>query len=282
MNDMNNMTVYTQEELNKIQAVELAVLKEFIRVCELLKVEYFVDGGTAIGAVRHGGFIPWDDDVDLAMPRSDYQKFCKEANIYLSKDFYLQTPYNDKNCPYYYSKLRVNGTEFIEYCNRKVNMHQGIYIDIYPFDEVPDDEKDNIRQFKKMQFLTRLFTLHQSPDISSEPVSFSDRIKSAIRHILHWVTKCIPYSLLSNQIERTMTKYNGTNQSAIACVYSPKRNWDYIPKDKIYPLKDLKFEDISVKIVNDYDYYLRNLYGDYMEFPPENERFGHKPWKVTI
>ena len=79
-----------------------------------------------------------------------------------------------------------------------------------------------------------------------------------------------------------MTKYNGTNQSAIACVYSPKRNWDYIPKDKIYPLKDLKFEDISVKIVNDYDYYLRNLYGDYMEFPPENERFGHKPWKVTI
>ena len=186
---MYDLTIYTDEELKKIQAVELVALKEFIRVCELLKLEYFVDGGTALGAIRHRGFIPWDDDVDIAMPRSDYRKFCKEANKYLSKDFFLQSPYNDKNCPYYYSKLRVNGTEFIEYCNRKVNMHQGIYIDIFPFDEVPDDEKDNIRQFRKIQLLTRLFTLRQSPDLSTEPISLNDKIKSSIRHILHLITK---------------------------------------------------------------------------------------------
>ena len=279
---MNKLTIYTHEELKKIQKIELEALKEFIRVCNLLNLEYFVDGGTAIGAIRHQGFIPWDDDVDVAMPRLDYQKFCKEAPKYLSKEFYLQTPYSDKKCPYFYSKLRVNGTEFVEYCNHKVNMNHGIYIDIYPFDEVPDDEAENIKQFKKMQFLTRLFTLHQSPDVNTAPSSITERIKALIRFVAHMMIKCIPYSVLAKQIEKTMTQYNGSNQHALACIYSPKRNWDYIPRDRMYPLIDIKFEDITVKILNDYDFYLTNLYGDYMKFPPENERYGHKPWKITV
>lgn len=89
---MNGLTIYSDEELKMIQKIELEILKEVIRVCSILKLNYFIIGGTALGAVRHNGFIPWDDDIDIGMLRSDYNKFIEFSEKYLNNRYYLQTP----------------------------------------------------------------------------------------------------------------------------------------------------------------------------------------------
>ena len=129
---MELLTIYTEEELEKIQALEIDALKIIVEICEQLEVEYFLIGGTTLGAIRHGGFIPWDDDIDIGMTRKNYIRFLEEAPKYLPKGYFLQTPYNEKNNPYYYSKLRIDGTLFVEYCNHKVKMNHGVYVDIFP------------------------------------------------------------------------------------------------------------------------------------------------------
>ena len=111
---MELLTIYTEEELEKIQTLETDALKIIIKICEKLEIEYFLIGGTTLGAIRHGGFIPWDDDIDIGMTRKNYIRFLEEAPQYLPNGYFLQTPYNEKNNPYYYSKLRIEGTSFTE------------------------------------------------------------------------------------------------------------------------------------------------------------------------
>lgn len=279
---MYDLTIYTDEELKKIQNLELECLKAIINVCNEINVEYFLIGGTALGAIRHNGFIPWDDDIDIGMTRENYTKFLNEAQQLFPKGYYLQSPYNDKKNPYYYSKVRIDGTEFVEYCNHRINMHHGVYIDIFPFDEVPDDEEKNIIQFNKVQKLIRKFSLRQSPDVAQEPHSITERIKAIIRIFIHKIYKLSSYKKITDNLEKTITQYNGTGQKAIASLNFPKRKKLYILKEDLYPLIDYQFEDIKAKIPNNYDRYLKTHYGNYMELPPQNERFGHKPYKVNL
>ena len=237
---MELLTIYTEEELKKIQELETDALKIIIDICEKLEIEYFLIGGTALGAIRHNGFIPWDDDIDISMTRDNYIRFLKEAPKYLPKGYFLQTPYNEKNNPYYYSKLRIDGTSFIEYCNHKIKMHHGVYVDIFPYDEVPDDEKDNLKQFDNVQKLIRLYSLRQSPDISMKPSTVSQHLKSVIRKVAHYIAYLIPHDYLCKKLEEEITRYNGTGQGAMACLNFPKRKTEYIKTVDLYPLRKWK------------------------------------------
>lgn len=280
---MNDLTIYSNEELKKIQEIELKCLKEIIHICEEENIEYFLIGGSTLGAVRHKGFIPWDDDIDIGMTRDNYEKFLKVAPNKLSEIYYLQTPYGkEKNNPYFYSKVRINGTQFVEYCNRKVNMHHGCYVDVFPFDEVPDNEEDNINQFNDIQKLIRKFNLKQTPDISAEPKKMRDCIKSLIRRIIHFLFKFISYDKLVDDLQNTFTKYNGTNQEAYACLNFPERKKEYVKKEDLYPLLECEFEGIRIKIPHNYDTYLKTHYGNYMELPPKEMQYGHKPFYVDL
>ena len=111
---MRSDQVYSYQELVSIQETEKKALAVIMDVCATLQLKYFLIGGSALGAVRHQGFIPWDDDIDVGMLREDYQRFLQEAPALLPKGFTLQTPYNEKVNPYYYSKLRVDGTRFVQ------------------------------------------------------------------------------------------------------------------------------------------------------------------------
>ena len=276
------LTIYSQEELDKIQRIEIDCLKAIITICQQEQIEYFLIGGTALGAVRHKGFIPWDDDIDIGMTRKNYNKFLAVADNLLPKNYHLQSPYNEKKTPYTYAKIRIDSTKFVEYCNRKVKMHHGVYVDIFPFDEVPDEENKNIWQFRKYQKWTKIFVYRQSPDINQKPVGIKGTTKAFFRHCLYHISKIFPRKYLLKKLDRIATKYNGKNQSALACLCFPVRKTEYVKKQDLYPLKDIQFADITAKIAKNEDIYLTTHYGDYMQLPPEEKRVGHKPYFVDL
>lgn len=279
---MCGLTVYTDEELKKIQELEKDALQELIRVCEQINVSYFLIDGAAIGAVRHNGFIPWDDDIDVGMLRDDYRRFLAQAPKLLSQRYELQTPYIGTSSPYFYAKMRIKGTEFVEYCNRKVDMPQGVYIDLCPFDEVPDNERQNKRQFQRCRFLIRLFTLRQSPELSAPPATVKRYVLAGIRWSLHHLMRLIPYQWMAAAIEKATTQYNGSGQSAYAFLHHPKWKTDYIRRDELFPLEKGRFDGIEVRLPHDCNGYLTRHYGDYRRWPEPEERYGHKPYRVKI
>ena len=272
--------IYTNEELRKVQLVEVEMLKEVIRICEENDIEYFLLGGSVLGAVRHNGFIPWDDDVDVGMTRDNYNKFINIAPKKLSPQYCLQTP--EAPSPYYYLKVRKLGTVFIEYCNKNIKMPNGIYLDVFPYDEVPDDEAANIAQHKKIQKLIKIFYFKRSPGPARKPVGAIKCIKAFIWRSLHYFLRIVPNKVLLNKLEKEFTKYNGTGQKALAGLNFPTIKTEYILKEDMFPLVKHKFEDIEAYIPKNYDTYLKTHYGNYMELPPEEQRCGHKPYKIDL
>ncbi len=126
-----------EDKLRKLQLTELEILNEFVRICNEHNLQYYLMGGTLLGAVRHKGFIPWDDDIDVIMPRADYDRFADLCKTSLSPDYFYQAPETD---PYYYltyAKLRKNSTEIYEERFIKSKFHKGVFIDIFPLDPCP-------------------------------------------------------------------------------------------------------------------------------------------------
>ena len=276
--------IYTDEELHTIQQKELYILSKIVEICEAKSIEYFLVGGTCLGAIRHNGFIPWDDDIDIGMTRENYNKFLQAAPEVLPSEMILQTPsLKDKICPYFYTKVRLNGTKFVEYCNRNLPMPQGIYVDIFPFDEVPDDEKEAKKQWEHAQKLVKRFVYRQSPDISQKPTTLKLKFKSILRRTIHSLYRLfIPYNKLYGQLCETFECYNGTGQNTVACLNFSKFKADYLLKKDLKPLQTHNFEGKKYYVPNNCDTYLKTHYGDYMQLPPVEERFGHKPFLIEL
>lgn len=276
-------TVYSSEELRKVQLMELDALLELDRICGKLSIDYFLAGGTCLGAMRHAGFIPWDDDVDVGMLRENYQRFLREAPEHLAERYVLQTPYNELRNPYGYTKMRINGTQFVEYSNRNVRMHHGVYIDIFPFDEVTDDEQENIRQFRAFRRLAKLMYYRQTPSYEHKPEGLGQYVKASVLKMIHWGLKLtVPYRPLLRKMDQTAGMYAGSGQSGYSCLYFPKRMKMAVTKKELYPLGQVRFEGVSLKIMHDPDAYLTRQYGDWRQLPPEEERVGHKPYLMDV
>ena len=128
---------YRNEDLIKLQKAETEILSEVIRVCDENGITYFAVGGTALGAVRHSGFIPWDDDVDIGMLREDYERFLKIAPEKLKKGYTLCSAESEPNMPSYFAKVRKDGTVFKEESSKNIKMHHGIFLDVMPYDKIP-------------------------------------------------------------------------------------------------------------------------------------------------
>lgn len=279
---MKKQCVYGEAELKTVQQFQLECLKEIIRVCEKVGVEYFVMGGTSLGAVRHGGFIPWDDDIDVGMTRSNYEKFLKLAPAEFSPRYELQTPYSERAMPYFYSKVRINGTKLVEYCARKLKINHGIYVDVFPFDVVPDDEAACRRQFERVQKLLLELRLRQMPDVSLEPKGVGAVLRAAFRKLPHWYYNLFPLASLHRKLEREMTRYDGQEHQALACLIFPVYKKEYLKKSELYPIGRMKFEDVTVCVPGNIEAYLRTHYGDYHQLPPVEERYGHQKYICEI
>ena len=271
--------VYTEEQIKHIQRIELQSLKVINDVCNKLGITFIVYGGTLLGTIKYHGFIPWDDDLDIAMVREDYMKFIREAPKLLPKEYVLQTPYTDKKTPYLYSKLRLKGTRCIEYCHSKLPIEQEIYIDIYPIDNIADDDTIHIRQHRKFQKLAKLYSLRQCKYTFNPPKTIGSKLKALIKIGIAYILRIIPQKYFIKKMDQILTQYNSIETVRKGNLFYPSpKNVFY----DFYPLQDGHFEGIKVKLPGNWDKHLRMRYGDYTQLPPLDQRIGHKPYVLDF
>lgn len=293
----NDVTVWTpvfNEELDyqvkSIQKADLVLLKRFDEVCRELGIGYFVCGGTMLGYMRHGGFIPWDDDVDVAMLRADYDRFLKEAGPYFDDRFFIQTRESDPKIPYLFSKIRLNNTEYITAYNEHRDFHKGLCLDIFPFDYLPNDEKEReafIEKVKELAAQHGATVNGQSPEPQEGPGPRNDKEKEYISRQQKKRADFNKISLKDTQAAyiNEATKYNATaKEKGLTTVASFVPSYTYIDLEDLLPYQDGDFNGIKIMVPKRPDIFLTMQYGDYMKLPPKHMQIAHKlvRWSADV
>lgn len=248
--------------MNEIQSKLLEIAKEYIEVCEKLNLRYFALGGTALGAMRHNGFIPWDDDIDFCMPREDYEKFCNEAQKHFPDHYFIQTHYTDKHYYCQYAKLRDSNTTAIEKAVKDVKMNHGLWIDIFPLDGLPvSDKKKKRLDFIDFKLLRRRYQSYKYklPQFHIKVANFLIKILLPSKHLAY--KSCINKS----------KKYPFENSEYIWWMFE-KRCKLYIKREWFDNYKMHQFEDIQIRVPVECEKYLEGHYGNWKQFPPEEDR----------
>lgn len=173
---------YDAETLQELKKMELELLRDFQELCDRHGLEYFAGGGTAIGAVRHQGFIPWDDDIDVNLYRDDYEKFLKYAKEEYSDKYEIMNAETSALYPLMSTRWMKKGTKFKEECFKDLDLDLGVFLDIYCFDNVPDDDKKMRRQGKRVWFLNKLMILKAV----KKPVLYFGGWKAQMVYIISW------------------------------------------------------------------------------------------------
>ena len=256
-----------RDVLKKVQAIQLEMAKDVKRVCDENGIRYFLYRGTFLGAVRHKGVIPWDDDMDFGMLREDYDKFCRMAPEALSGEYCFQNWHTDSNYALPFGKVRKRNTVFVEAkCARLPE--NGIYIDIYPLDDAPADLKERKALASKLLHLFRikLMKCGYTPWQEDDKIIWKKRIGYlAYQFAALFVSqkKLVDvFEKLVRAVEASDTVYE---QSAL-----PKGF--YYDKALLEHVREYPYEDTTFSGPENYHAFLSNLYGDYMELPPEDKR----------
>mgnify|MGYP005801824503 FL=1 len=249
--------------MNALQRKELELFQAFLQVCRQLGLSYYLICGSALGAVKYRGFIPWDDDMDLAMLRPEYEVFLAQAPDLLSAHIFLQNYKTDPAFPAIYSKLRYSGTAYIEKAARKLAMHHGIFIDLFPLDGYPAEPARQRRlERRKRHFRRALAAAFSGPPTVSR--CFYRLLGSHRRS-----------SSIAAAYERLITQYSPADSALLA----NHGNWqgarDYAPREEFGPGALAQFEQLPVRLPADYDAYLRRKYGDYWKDPPASRQVSH-------
>ncbi len=264
--------------LHDVHVVQLELLKELDRVCREHGLMYMAIHGTLLGAVRHHGFIPWDDDVDIAMPRDDYDRLLELGNAALSEGFFLQTPRNNYGCFYGgYSKLRRHGTAAIEPQNKDKswhNCHQGIWIDILPLDACPESKVERRNLQKQLSFLQRIVFAKAYKPEQYVPTDVTTVEKSAS----YMLSKIVRRRRLIQKIdELCRSQRPGSSfRGVLACYYGTRENRNIWPAEAVSDVVEVPFEDTLIPVPAGWDEILRTRYGEsYMSLPPVSKRYRH-------
>lgn len=260
------------EQLEKIHGLELEIAKEIKRICQIHNIPYFLTAGTLLGAVRHGGFIPWDDDMDIGMLREDYERFLEACKTELGERFFLQTWDTVPDYPMPFGKICLNGTHFREEFSGDAKIHDGIFVDVFPYDNVPDDEKERKKQARRCRICKRLLWVKKGMGKRLRKGPLREKIN-------YWgpwlLAQILPYEAVKNYFKRILVKYNGQEtQKVVTCGSYPYQK-ESLERDWVTHLEQIPFETEMFLGYRDREAYLVYFYGDYRKLPPEEDRDRH-------
>ena len=250
-------------ELRELQLYKLQFLSDITQLCDKHNIHYSLAYGTLLGAIRHGGFIPWDDDIDIIMPWKDYQKFLKIGQTELPDQYFIQNYKTDPNFHCLFTQIRVNGTTSMPIRYRNHNIHWGICIDIFPI----------VGKWNRASFI-------QSKFISlAHKFVFANFLRSTTTPL---PTKLKIFFLLPKKLQIWLTDfflwiatYHSERKENCFCLYAPEIV-HALPQKLWAKLIPWNFEGKQFMIPEAYDYILQEEYGDYMTLPPADQRGGHE------
>lgn len=266
----------------QLQNIEFEILMEIDRVCKLLGISYTLFAGTALGAVRHNGFIPWDDDIDIAMLMEDYNRFIQEAPKYLKDEYFLQTRDTDKNYPLVFAKVRNSNTTFVEEDLKDLDINHGVYIDVFPLNKIPKDKKAQFIRKIALNFLDILRICNNKIICNKGSMS-----RKVIKYFFHYISKVYGMDNILKQEQKILTYYNSKEAYEVD-LYPDEPNYMKgknvtLPQNIFSNLIEIEFENKKFPIISEFDIFLKAYYGDYMKLPPIEERVSkHNAYKIDL
>ena len=279
---------YTEEQLRKVRNTDLELYRKLKEICEKHGLVFVTGFGTTLGAIRHKGFIPWDDDMDFLMPRKDYEKLIRIAPGELAGTKYeLLEPRTTEGYTMAFAKLTRKDSPFVEASDLHFRYHCGIYIDIFPMDYWPQDKKERDSIAFRCYVLLRLCTLasYAAPKLPPSLSPAKKKLALAGCAFISGVLKAL--RITTPKLYRRYLGFAMSTTPERADHYVTDMCWCWIRNDGMFGLqyKDtdlftplyVPFEDTEVPVPAEYDSYLTIAYRDYMKLPPEDKRHSHKP-----
>lgn len=257
--------------LQEVQGVALDLLIKFDKICQENSFRYSLGGGTLLGAVRHGGFIPWDDDIDIMMPRADYEKFLEYCHHYDCGFDCLSLTYTD-NYFDLFSRLSDRRTSLID-DSREIDYKVGVSIDIFPIDGLGNNDSIALKNFNKGRFKRELLVA------SKWTKYFRSKTRSIvfepIRLTLFLMSRFVNKKRLCRSVDITCQRHNFETSQFAGCISGVYREKEIMPTSTFQEYQSIQFEGYDFAIISAYDAYLTQHYGNYMELPPVEKQVTH-------
>ena len=249
----------------KLQKTILIIAEEIDRICKSNNIQYDMDGGTLLGAIRHQGFIPWDDDFDIGMKRREFEKFIEACKRDLNREVFTLQTTETENYAFAFAKVHLNNTVIVEDFSKNVNVHHGVFVDIFPFDNLPNNK------IAKRLYLANNHILKNLIWVKCQYGTQKMKRKVSY-HIIKFIGLFFNINKLKKERNKLLLKYNNCETEECFTSDYPM----YHLKNKWFKnLDSYIFENRQLPGFRDYDEYLTAVFGDYMELPPEEERRVH-------
>lgn len=263
---------YDDETLKHIHDVELMILRDLISFCEENDLTYFMYAGSLLGTIRHGGFIPWDDDLDVVMLRDEFEKFKRLYLASSNEKYELLANESEEDYFYLFAKLSLKDTRFEEKWASQLDFDIGFNIDIFVLDDLAENKYRRFYQLKRAYFYNRLLIMSK---IRLDDLPFIPKmISHSMYHILNLFN--LNPSKLNRKCLSFLNKYADVNCNNVFDISATAKEYPLIyDKDDFKEAIQVKFEDVHVNVPKNYDKILTELYGDYMQLPPEEKRYNH-------
>lgn len=265
---------YPHDSLERLHAEELGIIAAIDKVCRDNDIDYFLDGGSCLGAVRHGGFIPWDDDMDIGMTMEDYKRFCTIAPTALPEGYSLHSSTDTPGFSALWVKVFKDGTRFIDDNAFEAGCEQSIFVDVFAYCPLDADEARAEKQLAAARMAqVKSYLKHFSrPKIAAS---------TPLRPLMVMGCKLVHHSIAKlwkqGKLQADFDKAFDTDTPSKRWTEAAYGYYGTFNEDVLFPTQDIKFDGLTLRAPHDTHSYLTTLYGDYMEFPPESERYTHAP-----
>ena len=255
----------------QLRKAQLYITDEIKRICEKHNIQYFLDCGTLIGAIRHKGFIPWDDDIDIGMLRKEYEKFINIAPMELKDEFFIDNYLTNPENALMFTKVRLKGTKYIEAKGNSDAKYNEIFVDVFPYYAISDDASERKREGLQMGVLAQAILSKAGCKVWKGEGTLK-RLKFIPTDL---IGKCCTKEFLRRKVNNL---YNKHSETKLVCIHdglkSSYLHW-YIPKEYLLEFTEAQFEGLRFPIPKHYHEHLTIIYGDYMTIPPVDKQITH-------